>query len=331
MKAVVIQKYRSPVVVNDLMPAQINEFQVRIKTAYAGLSFTDRIIQQGLYSYQRKHMRLPYTPGFEASGIVIEVGKSVSSFKVGDRVIVLQRLGCLCSEIITEPDSLIKLPNEIDLSWAASLPVNFFTASHALNNIVKIFPNSNLLVTSAAGGVGGMLIQLASEGHSVTGLVGKDEKKQYVSELGAQSAYTYSEFFKQNKKFDVIFVASGEDLKEYVDRLNKNGKMIVYGFHSMVPKNFKGVLSALLSYLQLPSVNIFRMVYQNKTISGFNIICLDSNGVEFQAVKKHLVERLANGNLPNRHKIQVYGLNRVNDAYNEIASGNTQGKVVIEF
>jgi NADPH:quinone reductase-like Zn-dependent oxidoreductase len=60
--------------IEDGQSNELEANEVRIKTAYAGVSFTDKIIQDGLYKYQRENMPLPYIPGFEASGVVTEVG-----------------------------------------------------------------------------------------------------------------------------------------------------------------------------------------------------------------------------------------------------------------
>ena len=331
MKSIILSKYRSDLVVTETESRKIDKNEIRIKTAYAGLSFTDRIIQQGFYKYQRQNMPLPYIPGFEASGTVIEFGQNVTGFEVGDKVIVLQQSACLSSEIISKPVNVIKLLPNVDMAWAASLPVNFFTAAHALENIVKIFPKSDILVTSAAGGVGGMLTQLGSKEHNVTCLVGNETKKEYVRKLGASEVYTYDKFFRSDSVYDVIFVSSGKDLNKYQSRLKKNGKMILYGFHSLVPRGLKSLFGVVSNYLKLSSVKPFNLVYENKTVSGFNIIHLTPDSNEFHSVKKTFLELLEIDSLPKNHKITEYDLINVNQALEELAAGATEGKIVIKF
>lgn len=309
----------------------IDKTEVRIRTSYVGLSFTDRIIQQGLYKYQRQYMPLPYIPGFEASGTVAEVGEEVSDFIPGDKVVVLQRSNCLSSEIVVKAENVIKLPANIDLAWAASLPVNFFTASHALNNIVQIFPGSDLLVTSAAGGVGGMLTQLASRDHRVTGLVGKQNKKDYAQKLGACEVYTYEEFLHQSKKFDVILVASGKDLTKYIAKLNRNGKIIIYGFHSLVPRSIKSWFDVLRNYFALPTIKPFELVYENRTVSGFNIIHLNPESNEFRSVKKQFSSLVESDSMPVAHEVHEYKIEDINQALKDLAGGDVMGKIVVKF
>ncbi len=331
MKSIILHQYRSPLIIKERESRDMGDNEVRIKTAYSGLSFTDRIIQKGLYKYQRQHMPAPYTPGFEASGHIIEVGKNVVNLSVGDSVVVLQRQGCLSSEIVADKASVIKIPKDFDMAVAASLPVNFFTASHALNNIVKIFPNSRLLVTSAAGGVGGMLVQLASKQHRVTGLVGLVDKIKYVKKLGAEEAYTYKDFETKSNQFDVILTASGKDIERDLKRLSVNGKIIIYGFHSMVPKSLRGVADAVFNYFKLPNIKPFNLVYKNKTVSGFNIIHLDTESKEFVSSKEDFHALLEKGSLPNLHKIHEYAVEDINTALADLSGGKLTGKIVIKF
>ena len=154
MKALVLKQYWKPLVFEEKDEPEVSPHEVKIRTAYAGLSFTDSIIQKGLYQYQREIAPLPLIPGFEASGTVETIGDRVRRVAVGDKVMVMKRFGCLADTIVVNECLVTKLHHDADLKWAASIPVNFFTAYHALYNIVKIFPGSEILVTSAAGGVG---------------------------------------------------------------------------------------------------------------------------------------------------------------------------------
>lgn len=330
MRSVVLKKYRSALSVEAQQPKELQPNQVRIKTAYASVSFTDVIIQKGLYKYQRKHIPIPYTPGFEASGTIIEVGNLVNDFSIGDTVVVLQRSGCLSSEIVTPVVNVIKVPRNTNLAWAASLPVNFFTASHALSNIVKLFPNSNVLVGSAAGGVGGMLVQLASREHQVIGLVGSDDKKDYVHTLGAQKVMTYNEFFSQDQSADAMFISSGDHLNEYYKRLTTNGKMVMYGFHSMVPQSVWDIPKAFLTYCKSSKFLPFSLVYTNKTVSGFNLINLETSSAEFEFCKNEFLTLLDAGMMPSQHNIRTYDLSDINKALDDLATAAKIGKFVMK-
>lgn len=150
-----LEKHKTPLVLRETPSSELKSGEVRIKTSYAGLSFTDLIIQKGFYKYQKNHLPLPYTPGFEAAGEVIETYNTTNNCRVGDKVLVLRPYGCFSSEIVARETEIILMPRETDLKWAASLPVNFFTAYHAVYQQVAIPPRQRILIGSAAGGVGG--------------------------------------------------------------------------------------------------------------------------------------------------------------------------------
>lgn len=302
--------------------------EVRIKTAYAGLSFTDIIIKKGLYKYQKLHMPTPYVPGFEATGTISEIGQR-SSFKVGDTVAVLKRSGCFSEEIIARESEVILLPKDTNLEWACSLLVNFFTAFHALNNIIVIQPGSRILITSAGGGVGGILTQLALRNHHVTSLVGGLEKKQYVKTLGSDEVHQYSEL-NTNEKFDIIFTANGNLFRKFRKMLNPNGKIVLYGFHDMVPNTFLDISKTLWNYLTLSKIDTLELVYKNQTVTGFNTIQLGTNSKEFLNAREAFLEEVFKKALV-KHKIHTFPLTSFDTAFEKLAEKNHIGKILFKF
>ena len=329
MKEIILHKYNSKFIIKDFSPKKLNPDQIRIKTAYAGISFTDVIIRKGLYKYQKENNPLPLTLGFEASGTVLETGSNVDNISIGENVVVLRRFGCFSSEIIANGNEVIKIPNTVPLDIAASLPVNFFTAWHALHNIVNIFPNSKILITSAGGGVGGMLTQLASPNHQVTGLVGLPTKINYVTSLGAQRVYTYKTY-KYDSGYDVIFNSRGNCLKEYENVLTINGKMINYGFHELIPDKWIHYPKLILRYLRLPKFNVPNLVYGNKTIAGFNIIKLKNDSCEYLKTRKAFEKALIEGNLQTP-SITKFEYQDVEKAFVYLESKTSVGKIILKF
>lgn len=316
-------------VLEDFDSVPLGKDLVRVKTAFAGISYTDIIIQKGWYKFQKEHLPTPYTPGFEASGTVTEVGDEVLQVKVGDKVAILQREGCFSEEIVAKQENVIKIPDDADLKWAASVPVNFFTAWHALYNIVTIFPESRILITSAAGGVGGILTQLCAPLHHTTGLVRNEGKREYVKKLGATVVKTHKDFdFSQ--RYDVICTSSGLDIQKYEKMLSENGKLIVYGFHSLVPRENLDIFKTIYNYLKLPKLKILRLVYNNTTIAGFNIIKLSTNSKEFNATKDAFEVEIKDKKL-TKHSVKTYPFASYQEAFDKLENGETVGKLLLEF
>ena len=104
--------------------------QVRVALHAAGLNFPDILMTAG--DYQLKPP-LPFTPGMEAAGEVIEVA-GVDGFHPGDRVIVKARFGCFADEIVVTPGQLMRLPLTFDYAQGAAFLAAHGTAWHALRD-----------------------------------------------------------------------------------------------------------------------------------------------------------------------------------------------------
>src|SRR5258706_11556749 len=97
---------------------------------------------------------LPFTPGMEAAGDVVEVGAEVRGFRAGDRVIVKVRFGAFAEEVTVPEANLLPLPASMDYAEGATLLAAHGTAYHALIERKTLNAGDVLLVHGAAGGVG---------------------------------------------------------------------------------------------------------------------------------------------------------------------------------
>lgn len=154
--------------------------------------------------------QFPAVLGWDVAGIVISAPKD-SGWMPGDRVIAMNppRQDCSGSwqQYVTIPTTLLApAPARIDLPTAATLPLAALTADQALQRL-DLHNGDRLLVTGAAGSVGGMAVQLAaSTGVEVTGLVSRPEHEATVLNLGADCAYSSIEDVGE---FDAIFDTAG--------------------------------------------------------------------------------------------------------------------------
>jgi len=148
MQKIFLYKYRSKnsyKYIDIIEREKLSVDQVRVDIKYIGISFTDLIIKKGLYKYQKDNYSLPFCQGFEFSGIISEVTSSEHEYKVGEEVCGLVKFGCFANEIIVNKNNIFKIPKTYSLKDVAAFPVNFFTAYHALCNIVKIKKESTTL------------------------------------------------------------------------------------------------------------------------------------------------------------------------------------------
>ncbi len=125
--------------------------KIRVAVRAAGVNFSDILMVAGDYQFKPE---LPFTPGVEAAGDVIEVGKDARGFAVKDRVIVKLRYGGYADEIAVTPEHLAALPSTFDYAEGATFLAAHGTAYHALVDRAQIRPGETLLVHGAGGGVG---------------------------------------------------------------------------------------------------------------------------------------------------------------------------------
>lgn len=165
--------------------------EVRLRHTAIGLNFIDTYFRSGLYPAPGG---LPFTPGNEAAGIVLQVGEGVSGFKPGERVAYGSSLGAYCSERIMPAAPLVKLPDSIADETAAAMMLKGMTARYLLRQTHKVKAGDTLLVHAAAGGVGQILCQWATHlGATVIATVGSAAKAEIARDCGAAYVINYSE------------------------------------------------------------------------------------------------------------------------------------------
>ena len=138
---------------------------------------------------------LPAGLGMEASGIIKEVGPNVSRFSVGDKVAYSAvPLGAYSTHRIYKSKNLIKIPDGIDLTLAATLITKGLTTYYLLHKTYPVSSGETILFHAAAGGVGQIFCQWAkSLGCKVIGTVGSDEKVELAKKNGCDEVINYSE------------------------------------------------------------------------------------------------------------------------------------------
>jgi NADPH:quinone reductase len=164
--------------------------QARIRHHAIGVNFLDIYYRTGLYPSPP----LPFTPGNEGAGEIVEVGKGVKEFKPGDRVAYVAPLGSYAQERNVETRFLVKLPKAISYETAAAMMLKGLTAQYLLRQTYKVQAGDTILVHAAAGGVGLILCQWAKAlGAVVIGTVGSQDKAKLAKKAGAKHLILYRE------------------------------------------------------------------------------------------------------------------------------------------
>jgi len=265
----------------DLKPAP---GEVLVETRAAGVNFADVVVRLGLYESAKKYVGWPITPGFEFSGEVAALGEGVTDLALGERVFGLTRFGGYASQVCVPRAQLFRVPAALSHAEAAAFPTVHLTAYYALREILRTRPGrgERVLVHSAAGGVGLAALQLArADGLLAIGVVGASHKRELALRFGAtdvidksqQELWAEVERIAPDGLHYVLESNGAETLRQGYAHLRPTGRMVVYGFTSMLSRGSgrPNWLKLAWDFLRTPRFSPLEMVNVNKGVVGFNL------------------------------------------------------------
>jgi NADPH2:quinone reductase len=221
----------------EIPSAPLKPGEVRVTIRAAGLNFPDVLMAAGEYQLKPP---LPFTPGMEAAGDVVEVDAAAKGVAVGDKVIVKMRHGGFCEEAVVTPAQLTPMPSNYDYAEAATFLAGHGTAYHGLIDRGQVQPGEVLLVHGAGGGVGLAAVELGKLlGATVIATASSDEKLEIAKSRGADHLVRYDrEPFRDavkritdGKGADVVFDPVGGEVFENSMRcINWGARLLVIGF-----------------------------------------------------------------------------------------------------
>ncbi|WOH79187.1 NADPH:quinone oxidoreductase family protein [Bradyrhizobium sp. BEA-2-5] len=237
-KAVVCRELGPPerLQLENFVSAPLQPGQVRVAIRAAGINFPDILMAAGEYQLKPP---LPFTPGSEAAGDVVEVN-AASGVAVGDKVIVKMRFGAYCDETVATPSQLVPVPSTFDYAEGATFLAAHGTAYHALIDRGRVAPGEVLLVHGAGGGVGLAAVEIGKMlGAIVIATASSDEKLAIAKSRGADHLVRYDqEPFRDAVKritdgrgADVVFdPVGGQVFEDSMRCIAWGARLLVIGF-----------------------------------------------------------------------------------------------------
>ena len=307
------------------LPKELGPTQIRIKVEAAALNFPDTLIIRGKYQMKPD---LPFVPGHECSGTVIELGNEVPELQVGDRVLALVGNGAFAKEVVATPpfQHVYKIPDSMSFEEAAGFDLTYGTAIHGLRARGDLQVGETVLVLGASGGCGSAAVQVAKAmGATVIAAAGGEEKCQLAKELGADHVIDYRAVESISKEVkaltdgrgvEVLFdTVGGSDIREYLRCMAWNGRYLVIGFAA-------GDIPQIgLNLTLLKSISIVGVAYGASAIAD-----PAGNKADFNSLAGWYEEGLLRPHVGTKFKLA-----EVPEALKMLTSRKAMGKIVVEI
>jgi NADPH2:quinone reductase len=223
----------------EIPPPALGAGRVRIAVSAAGVNFADSLIVAGRYQDKPD---LPFVPGLEVAGRVIEVGAGVATCRPGDRVMAVLDQGGFAEQAVARAEDVFALPDDLDAIEAAGFPIAYGTSHHGLAVKGALKEGETLVVLGAAGGVGLTAVEVGKAiGARVIACAGGADKVRVALARGAEFGIDYqSENLRDRVKeltggagADMVYdPVGGPMLEAGLRALKPGGRLMVIGFAS---------------------------------------------------------------------------------------------------
>ncbi|OWK97614.1 NAD(P)-dependent alcohol dehydrogenase [Kaistella haifensis DSM 19056] len=312
---------------------EVGENQVLVRTTAVSLQYLDLIAVENTAGL---NIPLPFIPVSEGVGIIEKVGKNVTRWKKGDRVLIpfirsweagkttpyhnalrtgLQTSGTLAEFTLQPENTLVRSPQNLTDEEATSLSVAGLTAWAMLMQ-AGIKAGQTILV-QGSGGVSLSALQIAKiSGLKVIATTGSREKEQKLKDLGADEVINYRDFpewSNEAKRLNngigvdiTLDVAGQETIEQSILSVKEHGFVGLVGFMSGSRLSFD-VFPLIMNYIRL---------------QGYSVGNAQELGDLVNAIEKNNLKPIIDS---------VYTIDQTQEAFLKLKSGNAFGKVVIKF
>jgi len=326
MFAAVAETARAPLVIRPLSRPVPGQGQVLIKVHAAGINPLDTKIATGGGAHARQP--LPAVLGIDLAGTVVELGEGVDDFAPGDEVFGMAggiggAQGALAEYIAVDARLIAPKPRSLSMREAAALPLAFITAWEGLVDRANVRAGQQVLIHGGAGGVGQMAVQIAKARGAEVYATGSATSLDFIGELGAtaidyrtQDVESYVHLHTAGEGFDIVYDtvggptldASFNAVKTYTGHVLS---CLGWGQHSLAPLSFRGAsYSGVFTLMPL----------------------LTGKGREHHGqILREAAALVEAGHLRIKVDWHRFGLEDVNEAFAQVATGRGEGKTVVEI
>lgn len=313
MKAIILQEAGGieNLQIREVKKPSLQKNEVLVKTRALGINPVDIKSRNGKAQWGQISKEPPVILGWDLSGEVMAIGKEVKKFKVGDEVFGMVNFpghGKAYAELVAAPEDHLALkPAEISHQEAAAATLAALTAWQVLVHQAKVQPGQHILIHAAGGGVGHFAVQIARHlGAHVTGTA-SGSKASFLQKLGVDRHidYTQEAFEESGREFDMVLDPIGGETTQKSLRVLKEGGTLI------------SIVGGVKDELQEQA--------KARNITASNYL-VHSSGSDMEQLAKLLQDGTLEAEISH-----IFNFNLIADAHQQIESGKTRGKVVINM
>ena len=285
MKAVRVHAFGGPeqLVLDELDEPRVQPSEVLVEIHAAGVNPVDTYVRSGTHVVKPT---LPYIPGFDGAGVVLEVGADVHRISVGDRVYVVGSMnGTYAERAVCAPAHVHRLPDGFTFSQGAAIGIPYTTAYRAVVQIGRLRSSEWVLVRGASGAVGLAALQIArAAGGLVIGTGSTARGRQLIAAQGADAVFDH-----EGQAFDdgvreltrgrgvdlIVEMLANQNLGRDLSLLGKNGRVVIVGSRGPVEINPRDLMT------------------REAAAYGMSFFAISSD--DLQAIQQHLAEAFSAG------------------------------------
>ncbi|RPE31356.1 putative PIG3 family NAD(P)H quinone oxidoreductase [Acinetobacter sp. BIGb0102] len=310
------------ITVSERPMPELSDEGILIEVVAAGINGPDVMQRQGLYA---PPPGVTDIPGLEVSGIVKQVGKSVSKFKEGDEVCALVPGGGYAEYVVAHQDNVLFIPEGLTLVEGGILLETFMTVWSHLFQHAKFRPNSSILIHGGTSGIGttATMLTRAFGATQIFTTVSSEAHQKASLELGADVAINYHEkdFVEEVKKHTdgkgvdfVLDIIAGDYIQRNYEVAAMNGTILQIG-----------VLKGLAQNL-----NIFPMLAKRLTHTGATLRSQSSEAkAEVMSALQEKVWPLISKGQIKPLLYQSFDLEQARQAHELLNQGQHVGKLAL--
>ena len=332
MKAFVINKYnkKEKLQLADVPLPELKDDDILVDIHAAGVNLLDSKIKSGEFKLILPY-KLPLILGHDVAGVIINVGKNVKKFKVGDEVYARpsdHRIGTFAEFIaINEKDAALK-PKNLTMEEAASIPLVALTAWQVLIEKAKITEGQKVFIQAGSGGVGTIAIQLAKYLGATVATTASAKSFDFLQKLGADVIIDYKneDFEKKLTGYDVVLNSQDKQTLEKSLRVLKTGGKLISISGPPTPDFARetGQSWLIKTILSLISAGVRKKAKQRSV--EYSFLFMRADGEQLSKITTLIESGVIKPVID-----KIFPFEKANDALSYVESGRAKGKVVIKI